>query len=70
MKFKVLVTAPYMQPVINNYMDVFKDNEIEVILPPLKEKLSEKELLEWMGGIDGVVSGIGEIPSSWSCRAA
>lgn len=57
MKFKVLVTAPYMQPVINDYMDVFKSNEIEVILPLVKERLSEKELLKWMGEIDGVISG-------------
>jgi D-3-phosphoglycerate dehydrogenase len=57
MKFKVLVTAPYLQPVINDYMDVFKDNKIEVILPPVKERLSEKELLEWMKDIDGVISG-------------
>ncbi len=57
MKFKVLVTAPYMQPAINDYMDVFESNEIEVILPPVKERLSEKELLELMTDIDGVISG-------------
>ncbi len=57
MKFKVLITAPYMQAVINDYMGVFKDNKIEVILPPVKERLSEKELLEWMGDINGVISG-------------
>ena len=57
MKFKVLVTAPYMQPAINDYMDVFESNEIEVILPPVKERLSEKELLGLMADIDGVISG-------------
>ncbi|MEA3438345.1 MAG: dihydrofolate reductase, partial [Thermodesulfobacteriota bacterium] len=57
MKFKVLVTAPYMQPAINDYMDVFESNEIEVILQPVKERLSEKELLELMADIDGVISG-------------
>jgi len=56
-KFKVLVTAPYMQPAINDYMDVFESNEIEVILPPVKERLSEKELLGLMADIDGVISG-------------
>ena len=57
MKFKVLVTAPYMQPVINDYMDIFESNEIEVILPLVKERLSEKELLALMEDIDGVISG-------------
>ncbi len=57
MKFKVLITAPYMQPVINEYMDVFKHNDIEVILPSVKERLSEGQLLEWISDIDGVISG-------------
>jgi len=52
-----------MQLVLNDYMDVFTDNEIEVILPPVKEILSEKELLEWIEGIDGIISGYDEFTS-------
>ncbi len=57
MKFKVLITAPYMQPVIKEYMHFFNDNDIEVIVPPVKERLSEQELLEVIGDIDGVIAG-------------
>ena len=57
MKFKVLVTAPYMQPVIQDYMKQFIENDIEVIVPPVKERLSEAELLKVIGDIDGVIAG-------------
>jgi len=57
MKFKVLVTAPYMQQEIEDYRDVFKENNIEIFLPPVKERLSEEELLKWIGDIDGVIAG-------------
>jgi len=57
MRFKVLITAPYMQPVVAEYSKVFKDNDIEAVIPPVRERLSEEELLEWITDIDGVISG-------------
>ncbi|KPK02657.1 MAG: hypothetical protein AMK71_01520 [Nitrospira bacterium SG8_35_4] len=57
MKFKVLITAPYMQPVIQDYMHVFIENEIEIVAPLVRERLSEKELLGLISDIDGVIAG-------------
>jgi D-3-phosphoglycerate dehydrogenase len=57
MKFKVLITAPYMQPVIQDYIHIFTENDIEVVAPPVRERLSEAELLEIIGDIDGVIAG-------------
>ncbi len=57
MEFKVLITAPYMQPVIKEYMNLFIKNDIELIVPPVRERLSEAELLEIIGDIDGVIAG-------------
>ena len=57
MKWRVLVTAPYMQPVIDRFRPVFEKHHIEVILPPVRERLEEEDLLKWMHNIDGVISG-------------
>lgn len=57
MAWKVLVSAPYMQPVIEDYRSVFMKNDIELVVPPVRERLSEAELLEWIGDVDGVISG-------------
>ncbi|WP_026840439.1 phosphoglycerate dehydrogenase [Citrifermentans bremense] len=57
MKWKVLVSAPYMQPEIERFRPVFAEHGIEVVLPPVTERLSEDELLRWIGDIDGVIAG-------------
>lgn len=57
MKWKILVSAPYMQPVLDQYRHVFEMNNIEPIIPPVNERLSEEELLPWVGDIDGVICG-------------
>ena len=59
MSWKILVSAPYMQPVIDQFRPVMQafDPEIELVLPPVNERLSEDELLNWIGDIDGVICG-------------
>ena len=61
MKYKVLVTAPYLQPIIENYRAIFASHQIETIVPPLKERLSESELLGYIKDIDGIIAGNDEI---------
>jgi|SRR3989344_2141606 len=60
-KYKVLVTAPYLQPVIENYRTIFNSHQIETIVPPLKERLSESELLQYINDIDGIIAGNDEL---------
>jgi D-3-phosphoglycerate dehydrogenase len=54
---KVLVTAPYMQSVIDRFRPVFDQHGLEIILPQVKERLSEDELLQCIDGVVAVISG-------------
>jgi D-3-phosphoglycerate dehydrogenase / 2-oxoglutarate reductase len=57
MAHKVLITAPYMQPVIKTYAPLFTSRGIKLIIPKVRERLSEEELLQCIGDIDGVIAG-------------
>ena len=57
MKYKILVSAPYMQAVIGGFQKVFAENDIELLIPPVNERLEEAELLKWLDDVDGVISG-------------
>lgn len=57
MTWKILVSAPYMQPVIEEFVPFLRENGAEVVLPPVRERLSEEELLQWVSDIDGVMCG-------------
>jgi D-3-phosphoglycerate dehydrogenase len=57
MRWKVLVTAPYMQPVIDQFRSIFDDHDIEFVVPPVEERFEEEELLQWIADIDGVIAG-------------
>jgi D-3-phosphoglycerate dehydrogenase len=57
MRWKVLVTAPYMQPEIDRFRSVFDADNIELLVPPVKERCEEKELLQWIDDIDGAICG-------------
>lgn len=57
MKWRILVSAPYLQPHINQFRPVFEAHGAEIVLPEVHERLSEKELLSLVGEIDGAVAG-------------
>jgi D-3-phosphoglycerate dehydrogenase len=57
MKYKVLITAPYFQPVITKFQHIFDENDIQIIAPPVKERFSEEQLLQVIEDIDGVIGG-------------
>jgi phosphoglycerate dehydrogenase-like enzyme len=57
MKYRVLITAPYFQPVVANYLDLFKRNSIETVVPPVEERLSASQLLPLVSDIDGAICG-------------
>lgn len=58
MSWKVLVTAPYMQPVIDRFQSIFAENDIELVMPPVNERLEEADLLQWIDDdIDGIICG-------------
>jgi D-3-phosphoglycerate dehydrogenase len=57
MGWKVLVTAPYMQLVIDRFKPLFDKHDVELIVPSVEERFEEEDLLHWISDVDGVVSG-------------
>jgi len=56
-KWKVLISAPYLQDIIERFRPTFEENGIEILVPPVSERLEEEELLRYVEGIDGVICG-------------
>jgi D-3-phosphoglycerate dehydrogenase len=54
---KVLVSAPYLLPAIKRFHPLFEENDIEIIIPRVNERLEEEELLKYIGDIDGAICG-------------
>ena len=57
MQKRVLVSAPYMQPVLDRFRPLFEEKKIELIVPQVNERMEEDELLAIIGDIDGVICG-------------
>lgn len=57
MTWRVLVSAPYFIPVIEEYRQRLADLDVELIPARVKERLSEDELLEVIQDIDGIICG-------------
>lgn len=52
-----MISAPYMQPVVDRFRHIFNDHNIELVIPPVDERMEEDQLLEYMADIDGVIAG-------------
>lgn len=57
MKWKVLLTAPYMQWELDRFRPVFAEHDVELVVPPVFERMEEEDLLPWVGDIDGAICG-------------
>lgn len=53
----VLVSAPYLLPIIDRFRPLFERHNIELILAPVKERLDEEQLLAYAGRFDGALCG-------------
>lgn len=56
-KWKVLVSAPYMQPVIERFRSELEAKGIELFIPPVNERFEEADLLCFIPDIDGAICG-------------
>lgn len=54
---KILFSAPYMIPFIDRFEPVLAHYGLEVIVAPVRERLSEDELLAYAGQFDGAICG-------------
>ena len=52
-----MVSAPYMQPAMDRFRPWFEKHGMEIILPPVNERMSEEELLRWAADVDGAICG-------------
>ena len=57
MKRRVLITCPQLQQTIDRYGPLFAEHGVEIELPYLVQRLSERELLEIIDRFDGVIAG-------------
>lgn len=55
--YRVLVTAPYFIPVVDDYREIFHRHGAEIIVHPVEERMSEPDLMAAIGDIDGVICG-------------
>jgi D-3-phosphoglycerate dehydrogenase len=57
MKYNLLITAPYLLPVLETYRSQLEARGCRVIAAKVEERLSARELLPLIGDIDGVICG-------------
>lgn len=53
----VLVSAPYILPIIDRFRPLFEKLNIDLIVAPVQERLEEADLLEYAGKFDGAICG-------------
>jgi D-3-phosphoglycerate dehydrogenase len=53
----VLMSAPYMLPSLGRFEAVFGDHQIELIVPEVRERMEEADLLKFAGQFDGAICG-------------
>ncbi len=69
MKYKVLITAPYFQLVIDTYREELERQGIELVVPPVNERMSENELLPFVGDVHGILCGDDKITEAVLAQA-
>jgi D-3-phosphoglycerate dehydrogenase len=57
MKYTVLFTAPYMIPFVDRFKPVFDKYGIGLIVPDVRERMEEADLLKYAGQFDGAICG-------------
>src|SRR5262249_62000754 len=57
MRWRVLISAPYMLPEIDKFRPRLEAEDVEIVTTRVNERLSEEELLPLVGTIDGAICG-------------
>jgi D-3-phosphoglycerate dehydrogenase / 2-oxoglutarate reductase len=57
LKDRVMISAPYMIPVVERFRPVFAEAGIEIFVPHVEERLEEADLLPLVGDVDGIICG-------------
>ena len=57
MRQQILLTAPYMIPFVDRFKPVFDTYDLELIVPDVRERMEEVDLLRYAGQFDGAICG-------------
>jgi phosphoglycerate dehydrogenase-like enzyme len=57
MKYQILFTAPYMIPFVDRFRLIFEKHDFELIVPEVRERMEEADLLRYAGQFDGAICG-------------
>ncbi len=57
MGFKILVSAPYFNSVLDRFRPILEARGLELVVPDVAERMDEAQLLELIGDIDGAICG-------------
>jgi D-3-phosphoglycerate dehydrogenase len=69
MRWRVLISAPYLLPVLDEFRSRLEAEGVEIIRAHVRERLSEEELLPLVGTIDGVICGDDQFTEKVLCEA-
>lgn len=58
---RVIISAPYLQRALEQFRAEFEERGFELIVPTVRERLSEPELLPLVAGIDAIIAGDDEV---------
>ncbi len=53
----ILFSAPYMIPVLDRFRPLLESYDLEIVVPLVRERLEESELLPYAGKYDGTICG-------------
>jgi D-3-phosphoglycerate dehydrogenase / 2-oxoglutarate reductase len=53
----VLLTAPYLIPIVDQFRPLLESYSIELVVAPVKERMNEADLLKFAGTFDGTLCG-------------
>lgn len=56
-RWRILISAPYLQPALPEFRALFDARAAELVVPRVRERLSEDELLPLVEDIDGAICG-------------
>ena len=56
-KWRILITAPYMLPIVDRFAAVFEQHDAEYIKADVEERLEEADLIPIVGEYHGVIAG-------------
>ena len=57
MAYTLLLTAPYMLPSLERFRPIFEKHRIDLIIPPVEERMEEPDLLAYAGQFDAAICG-------------